>query len=708
MPFALKNLDDRSYEDLFAELRRRIPAYLPEWTDHNDSDPGITLLQLFAWLMETAIFRLNQAPDERMYAAFLDLVGLGPAPARPAEAIVALKMRPGAAPAVRAAHEVGFVAEGAGGGEGGGDEDIPFEAEADVSLIGAALGAVLVDDGMSQARTDVTEANRRGDAPYAPFGEAEGAGRALYLGLDAATPGRAPEITGRFDRAELHLFVRVEEEAGRLHGTTSPRSASPTPPSGARPEPPELIEGGVAWEGRVGPGEWERLEVAGDETRGLRRSGIVRVVLTRRLAAGAEAGDHEGGAQIWIRAVPAAPGAIAPRRIRWLAINALRVRQWRTVIRELLQPGSDGTPNQVRSVLNPPILLDPERPPVVEEEVAGAGGERDARAFRPWRLVDDLATRRPDGRRGDVATDGRRGDVATDGYPLRVFRLLEDRTGIAFGDGLDGLIPPRGQSDLRITYRSGGGAAGNGARLQLAPGVDLPGLEEREPEQREPAWGGADEEPAAEARARAPGRLRALERAVTPADFEALAVDRAGVARAVALNRRHPLYPRAPVTGALTLVIVPPRAGDDPAPAPTQDVLDRVAAALEPYRVLTTELFVVGPRYRRVDVTVEIEVAREADAAPAREAVTARLRRYLDPLTGGYEGTGWPLGAPIAQGELREIIHGAPGVAAIRCLSVALDGVPQPPCEDIPLGSALDVAASGEHAVRVRAPERRR
>ncbi|WP_437765349.1 putative baseplate assembly protein [Sorangium sp. So ce281] len=693
MPFALKNLDDRSYEDLFAELRRRIPAYLPEWTDHNESDPGITLLQLFAWLMETAIFRLNQAPDERMYAAFLNLVGVGPAPARSAEAIVALAMRPGAAPVERAAHEVAFVAEGAADG----DEDVRFEAEADVSLIGAALGAVLVDDGMSPSRADATEANRRGDAPYAPFGEAEGAGRALYLGLDAAAPGRAPEITGRFDKAELRLFVRVEEEAGSLLGTTAPGPATSAQPGGARLD---LLEGGVVWEGRVGPGSWERLEVAGDETRGLRRSGLVRVALTRRLQPGVEVGDLEGRARIWIRAVPAAPGAPAPLRIRWLAINALRVRQWRTIVRELLQPGSDGTPNQVRFVRSPPILLDPERPPEVEvEEPTGEGGEGGGeRAFRPWHLVDNLATRRPDGG----------GDVAPEGHPLRVFRVHEDRTGIAFGDGIDGLIPPHGPNNLRITYRSGGGAVGNGARLRLAPGVDLPGLAAREPEQREPASGGADEEPADEARARAPARLHALERAVTPADFETLAVDRAGVARAVALSRRHPLDPRAPVTGALTLVVVPPRAGDDPAPAPTQDFLDRVAAALEPYRVVTTELFVVGPRYRRVDVTVEIEVAREADAAPAREAVAARLRGYLDPITGGYEGTGWPLGAPIAQGELREIIHGAPGVASIRCLSVALDGVQLPPCEDFPLGSPLAMATSGEHVVHVRAPERRR
>ena len=55
MPLPDINLDDRSFEDLFNEARRRIPAYTPEWTDHNDSDPGITLLQLFAYLQEMII-----------------------------------------------------------------------------------------------------------------------------------------------------------------------------------------------------------------------------------------------------------------------------------------------------------------------------------------------------------------------------------------------------------------------------------------------------------------------------------------------------------------------------------------------------------------------------------------------------------------------------------------------------------------------------
>ena len=75
MPLPDIQLDDRTFEQLVTELRRRIPAYTPEWTDHNDSDPGITLLQLFAWLSEMIIWRLNQVPQKNYYA-FLRLVGI--------------------------------------------------------------------------------------------------------------------------------------------------------------------------------------------------------------------------------------------------------------------------------------------------------------------------------------------------------------------------------------------------------------------------------------------------------------------------------------------------------------------------------------------------------------------------------------------------------------------------------------------------------
>lgn len=62
MPITLPNLDDRTYEDLVDELVALIPRYAPQWTDHNASDPGIMLVELFSWLTEAVIYRLNRVP----------------------------------------------------------------------------------------------------------------------------------------------------------------------------------------------------------------------------------------------------------------------------------------------------------------------------------------------------------------------------------------------------------------------------------------------------------------------------------------------------------------------------------------------------------------------------------------------------------------------------------------------------------------------
>lgn len=64
MPLTLPNLDDRRYGDLVDEARALIPTHAPEWTNHNPSDPGIMLVELFAWLSEMLIYRLNRVTDE--------------------------------------------------------------------------------------------------------------------------------------------------------------------------------------------------------------------------------------------------------------------------------------------------------------------------------------------------------------------------------------------------------------------------------------------------------------------------------------------------------------------------------------------------------------------------------------------------------------------------------------------------------------------
>ena len=91
MPLLDIQLDDRRFEELVQEAKRRIPRYTPEWTDLNDSDPGITLVQLFAWLTEMILYRLNKVP-EKNFIKFLELVGMELNPPTPARAELTFKL----------------------------------------------------------------------------------------------------------------------------------------------------------------------------------------------------------------------------------------------------------------------------------------------------------------------------------------------------------------------------------------------------------------------------------------------------------------------------------------------------------------------------------------------------------------------------------------------------------------------------------------
>src|SRR5690625_4983947 len=69
------NLDDRRFQDLVDDAKRRIQQACPEWSDHNVSDPGVTLIEAFAHMVDELSYRLNRVPD-RLYVTFLDLIGV--------------------------------------------------------------------------------------------------------------------------------------------------------------------------------------------------------------------------------------------------------------------------------------------------------------------------------------------------------------------------------------------------------------------------------------------------------------------------------------------------------------------------------------------------------------------------------------------------------------------------------------------------------
>ncbi|HEY5812916.1 MAG TPA: hypothetical protein VIT23_09720, partial [Terrimicrobiaceae bacterium] len=84
MALPAPKLDDRTWEDLVSEAKRRIAAKCPQWTDFNASDPGMMLVELMAWMTETVLYRLNRVP-ELNYIKFLELIGVRLQPARPAK-----------------------------------------------------------------------------------------------------------------------------------------------------------------------------------------------------------------------------------------------------------------------------------------------------------------------------------------------------------------------------------------------------------------------------------------------------------------------------------------------------------------------------------------------------------------------------------------------------------------------------------------------
>src|SRR3954454_19531544 len=98
MPIRPPVLDDRGFDDLVQEMLSRIPAHTPEWTNPRLGDPGRTLIDLFAWLADTILYRANLIP-ERQRLAFLCLLGAGMRPAVPAQGPIQASIAAPAAPA---------------------------------------------------------------------------------------------------------------------------------------------------------------------------------------------------------------------------------------------------------------------------------------------------------------------------------------------------------------------------------------------------------------------------------------------------------------------------------------------------------------------------------------------------------------------------------------------------------------------------------
>jgi predicted phage baseplate assembly protein len=178
MSLPIPNLDDKTFDELFAEARSLIPRYAPEWTDHNFSDPGITFIDLFAWLAEMQIYRLNRINDQHKLK-FLKLLGAMPGAAVPATVDVSfhangIKNLPVIVPA---GTRLAAVDPDTG-------DDLVFETNAPLSIHDLDIARVLTRDASDWV--DHTSANTTTGGFYFAFGKRPAPHAALYLGFATA------------------------------------------------------------------------------------------------------------------------------------------------------------------------------------------------------------------------------------------------------------------------------------------------------------------------------------------------------------------------------------------------------------------------------------------------------------------------------------------------------------------------------------------
>ncbi len=652
-------LDDRRFQDLVSEARLKINRACPEWTEHNVSDPGITLIELFAWMTEMTIYRLNRVPD-KLHVALLDLLGIrldGPSAAR-----TDVRVRLAAAPEEEPVAITGGETEIATPRTPN-EEAIVFQIDEDFTIPVLRPAAYVVQRANQAKDVGVASGQARPQgADQLPFGAPPAVGDALYLGFE--------EPIGR-------LLIQVDVDASQARG------------AGVDPEDPPL-----RWEVSQGDNNWEEAEVLEDLTGGFNYgSGTVelqcpprsnpqpfgghrmhwlRCRIDDRTRHGSAATTYSHPPEIYM--ISAAPiGALLP------ATHAAQVTEETLGL-------SDGTPGQVFPLRHRPVL----KP---------GTGER-------------LEVQDPES--GDWSTWELREDFVSSTEFDRHFSLDQVSGEVELGPAIRetdggwtqyGAVPPKG-AVLRFTrYRHGGGRRGNitaGALSVLRstiPGVDSIA-------NPKPAIGGVDAEPLEHARQRASIEIRTRYRAVTSEDFEFLAGEASPrVARAVCIPPSE--------GGAVPLHIVPHVYPADRQLAyeelvPDPDLMKEVAAYLDERRLIGTTVQLLPCRFRGLSVVVNLQSSPLADPARVEEDVSHALYTFLNPLVGGSVvgfGAGWPFGRSLNQGELYGVVHAVDGVEFVKILRIYETNLETGEQSPKPAGTHIvlepdELIASGAHVVK--------
>ena len=607
------NLDDRRFQQLVDEAKRLVQQRCPEWTDHNVSDPGVTLIEAVAQMVDQLIYRLNRVPD-RNYVKFLEMIGVElrpPAAARGAVTLWLSASQPQPV-LVRAETEVATPRTDI-------HSPLVFSTESNLSILPCSFGYSAVHP---EGGAPVETTSTLGTSGFACFAADPVPGDALLVGLSGAVPSCA-------------VLLRFTcDVAGQ----------------GIDPRRPPLV-----WEAWSAAG-WTPCEVDRDETGGLNRSGDVVLHVSPSHTASIIARQRAG----WLRcrlveAVEGQPTYTASPRIRNIeahTVGGTVPMIHAEVVRDEHLGRTDGTPGQ-RMPLQRSPLVPSEQP---SELMVDHDGE-----LSTWTQVSHFADSGPEDRH--FRLDMLAGEVQfgpavrTPSGGLRNY----------------GAAPPVGASVRISAYRTGGGREGNvaaGSVRVLKTSVPYVARVEN----RAPAVGGAEPESLEAAKVRGPLLLRSRGRAVTAEDFEELARE---VAPDAARVHCVPALTGEDAGGIRILVVPHVASDDlgrvqrgdlDP----PEGTLQRITAALDEHRLVGTRLLVAPPEYVWLTAVVSVTARRRFDPDDVRLDVLRALYRLFHPLHGGPVGTGWPFGRSVQSHEVHAALARIPGVDMAQEVEAAI------------------------------------
>ena len=665
MALPAPKLDERTFQDLVREARSMIPRYCPEWTDHNLSDPGITLIELFAWMVDILLYRLNRVPDKN-YIKFMELIGIRLAPAHPAAAEVTFRLSaPQPAPVtIPAGTEVATVRTET-------QEAIVFTTDSDLNItIPDPVHFLVTRDGVNF----VDFLNELGGKATDVFRQVPQVGNTFYLGYGHSLANNVLAIT---------------------------LDCIPNRATGVNPYDPPLAW--EYWDNDVQ--NWRAFERAPeaiawlerDGTGALNRAGDIILHLPRSFGA-AEVGLRLA---YWIRCRVVAPRPGQPTYDASPAVLSItsncvggRVPATHGIQIEREELGtSDGTAGQVFRLINSPIF-DLSEGDAVGVQVEGSKYER-------WVQVMDFSRSRPEDKH--FTCDPSTGEIRF-GPAIRQPDGQMQRYGS---------IPPKGKIIRMSSYRFGGGSTGNVGRNALTV------LKSSIPyvagvTNRRAAAGGADPETLESGMMRAPQLFRAHDRAVTEADFEFLALEASQhIARAKCIQPRETGRANEPPPGVVLTLVIPTVSATAGRIPPDQlevphEIKQAIYSHLDERRLLASRLIVSEPDYVWVSIEAKVRMKPKLDAAKMKASVEEELYRYFNPLFGGSAGKGWPFGRDIIVSEVYARIQSVSGVEYVedvRIYPIELStGKRGEPTQRIVLRRSA-VLCSHEHSVSVLASE---